>query len=448
MAIYGNDGDQRKEITDPTVPDDIRRASKAIAVLVKKNDLRQDNVNGGYTIASDSTLQKYLLSRFQKEKATTIDPEVRFTDQPDLGFGTAFVVANNILATSAHNFESRRGPEHGLDIPYHIANTYVVFGWEDGVKSFPNSQVHTIKRVLTAGDPADAETDHALFQLDTPALGAEIPRLEFVDVENDPPRRGAEIIAAGFPIGLPMKVTSGIISDPVDSWSSDIKGTLSIFVGNSGSPVFRHGAVVGIVARTPSDYYVVNGMVKANVFSTAYPTRYTPIGDLMWALPYTYQASHAQLVQLVVTVIPPPPNSSTAVLVVRCPDQNGQPQDLATIEVEAAEDPAKAKVAVHRRVNIITSVLQARMTPAEVLKLMIKVIQSPFGIVVLYSSIFQLQPPSGPTAPTQLQLQGLKINMGGSKLAGRLIRELDLEEAPETLTTQEREFTLPVDVSI
>jgi S1-C subfamily serine protease len=153
---------------------------------------------------------------------------------------TGFLVAENIIATAAHNVDKDN-----------VTALRVIFGFKmldpsTPVTRFPDEDIyHGTEIIHRVYDPANGK-DWALVKLDrnvtdrTPAV-----------LSRDKPSFAQSIYVMGHPCGLPLKVViDGISVRDVHNTSFD--ANLNIYSGNSGSPVFDSNTheVIGIVSRS------------------------------------------------------------------------------------------------------------------------------------------------------------------------------------------------------
>jgi len=213
----------------------VRRQADAVAVLVAATDLRPA-VKGFQTVAHKQTLAQ----RFD----LCPHPKQRFADDLSLGFCTAFLVGDELLATSEHCFEHIR-PE----------DTRAIF-----VHASPNQGLERDALVATEdvyeleGPRFDDDHDLVVAQL-KPSVGAKVGRTH-LDVEEavDGLSETDSVYVIGHPSGLPKIGVTAIRVRSVNELAG--VADLDTFAGNSGSPVFsvRTGRVVGVLRSGACDY--------------------------------------------------------------------------------------------------------------------------------------------------------------------------------------------------
>ncbi|KAJ7743295.1 hypothetical protein B0H14DRAFT_2637484 [Mycena olivaceomarginata] len=255
--------DDRNEVLDDAVLEAVRTTlHQSIGVLVEKDRLEPQGEQ--YIVKKDiATLAQYLVGEFPGRQVAN---DVKFQGQPILGTGTAFVVGDNIMATTGHCFDKSRTE---IFDPNRAKNFYVVFGFEvaNGVvpESFPRTHVYGIERLLVV---RNTDPDYSFFRTDRPLPPDYFPALKFLPPPgtNDPniftPTHDARFITAGFPTGLPMKAVTGTIARyEANAPLRRFFTRASVFEGCSGSPLFgllEGGAVssfvVGLVRGGTHDY--------------------------------------------------------------------------------------------------------------------------------------------------------------------------------------------------
>jgi len=155
--------------------------------------------------------------------------------------GTAFVIGRNEVVTNAHV----------------IAGATMVR---------VNGQRAQVRLV-------DSRDDLAVLSVPTGAL----PILELID----PPGRGTASAVVGFPLNGPLTITPSAFAGLISARSRDLYGgptfdrsllvlNASVQPGNSGSPVFVNGRVIGIVvsrstAQATTAYAVPSAVIRADL---------------------------------------------------------------------------------------------------------------------------------------------------------------------------------------
>jgi hypothetical protein len=111
-------------------------------VLVEKDQLE---LQGEQYVVKENIVT--LARELERGFGASLADNLKFQDQPLLGTGTAFVVGNNIMATTGHCFNNS---QTGKFDPNQAKNFYVVFGFEvangELPKGFPRTHVYGIER--------------------------------------------------------------------------------------------------------------------------------------------------------------------------------------------------------------------------------------------------------------------------------------------------------------
>jgi S1-C subfamily serine protease len=239
-TVYGIDGryDLRASDGPPTDPT-LAKLSRSVPLIVSADLL---------TRVSPVSWQ---LSTVPFRSARPLCIRERFRDQPVVGrlpldptriVCSGFLIRRRLVATAAHCLPS--GPHSSVRI---------VFGYEiaDGARArtlIPARDVYDGRPVSSSRTPGDL--DYALLRLDRD-----------VDASRDPLRLatanlkvGTEVLAVGYPEGLPQKFAPG-------AWSRDggqnfFRANLDTYGGSSGSPVVGEstGAVEGMLVRGARDF--------------------------------------------------------------------------------------------------------------------------------------------------------------------------------------------------
>lgn len=172
---------------------------------------------------------------------------------------TGFLVKDNVIATAGHCAD-----EHNLK------DLYFVFGYEmrdsdDPVTAVPKSDVYSgVEIVRRVYDPHRSGADWALVKLDRA-----VSDRDFVSLSKTGVRGGDPVYVLGHPCGLPLKY---VPDEPVQGIErAFFSAELSVYGGNSGSPVFcsKTHRVVGIVVRGDSQDFRWTG---SGWMSVRYPS--------------------------------------------------------------------------------------------------------------------------------------------------------------------------------
>lgn len=159
-----------------------------------------------------------------------------FLNEPATGRCSGFLAAPDLVVTAGHCLDT-------LDDPKRLA---FVFDYPTDTQTpIPSSKIYYLEKVLARKND-DRGLDFAVIRLNRPVedrLPAPLALEREVSV-------GSPLVLAGYPLGLPLKVTEGgkVIGFKDAHY---LRTQLQSFKGNSGSPVFnaRTGKVEGILVR-------------------------------------------------------------------------------------------------------------------------------------------------------------------------------------------------------
>ncbi|MGZ3774534.1 MAG: trypsin-like serine peptidase [Pseudobdellovibrionaceae bacterium] len=213
--------------------------------------------------AKEAELAKSVAGRFSKDhltltgdhyevNRTTLGAEkcssIRFAEQTLGPTCSGFLVSPNLLVTAAHCMTTDdKCTDNFWVFDYALKNA-----GDQSYRSVPAKNVYKCKQVVAKSYKNFGDVDYAIIQLDRPVTDRKVLQMDF---NPNSPALDADTFTAGYPSGLPLKVTlNGKIlknSNP-QSFDSD----LDIFHGNSGGPVIdrKTGLVLGIVSLTNGDY--------------------------------------------------------------------------------------------------------------------------------------------------------------------------------------------------
>lgn len=176
--------------------------------------------------------------------------EERFSDQPNPGNCSGFLVAPDLVVTAGHCIYLR-GEENG---ELGCSDYSYVFDFhkgkiEEGLIS--KDKVYSCKKVLNIKLDGASKQDFALIQLDRPVTDRAPVKFR----TEGKVEAGAPLVVIGAPSGLPTKIAGGAVVNDNDN-EVYFEANLDTFGGNSGSAVFNSdtGEVEGILVRGATDY--------------------------------------------------------------------------------------------------------------------------------------------------------------------------------------------------
>jgi len=242
-VIYGLDN--RKEIND-FEDEVIVNNSKSIAVKVANQKL----------IADDNNPELFnILNIPLKQAMPNLCESERFSDQPQLGDCSGFLISNDKILTAGHCAFSK----------FDCANYSWVFNFVDGKNTFSKDEVFKCKRIVTQKyEYSDVKVmDYAIIELDRDTKRAPLKMRKL-----GRPFLGTPLVIVGHPLGLPMKAADmATVKLPNEQEMQELFKTIKLrknyftanldsYGGNSGSPVFnkRTGKVEGILIQGADDF--------------------------------------------------------------------------------------------------------------------------------------------------------------------------------------------------
>lgn len=228
-----------------------------VAVLMDSKYLKEDQ-NGSYRLTGCSTLSERILRmNFNGDEGINLAPNQKFGTELAPGFGSSFLVGENLIITAAHCI---RDKEFRLKSESEIKNMSVVFNFHITAKSnktkFNPNDVYKIIKILryNCGNSAES-SDWALLQLDRKVVDIKPIRIDFSE-EISEKMLGENIYALGCPSGMAVKCVSLDDAKINKINPSIIISNLDVLPGNSGGPVINRltGNAIGIVVRSQISY--------------------------------------------------------------------------------------------------------------------------------------------------------------------------------------------------
>lgn len=223
-VIYGQDN--RVEAFERQ---DLRSQSNAVAAKVSRKKFNIQTLIG-YQIQSPTYSQEYRLCSGE-----------RFETQPVFADCSGFLVTPDTLMTAGHCVDDMQD----------CRDSVWVFGYEmsqgGNPREIARENVYECKSIIARSSQG---MDYAIIKLDRSTNRAPLKLAPKGHIS--PP--GTEIYMAGYPSGLPLKITDG--AQVLKNSGHILATNLDAFSGNSGSPVLnvRTNEVVGILVSGNDDY--------------------------------------------------------------------------------------------------------------------------------------------------------------------------------------------------
>ena len=171
----------------------------------------------------------------------------RFRDEPSAAFCSGTLIAPDLVLTAGHCVDSTN-----------CGSTRIVLGYRMQTASMlapiTTEQVYSCSEVLVQRFASDV--DYAILRLERPTRGVELAP---VKVGALPMTKGADLVVAGYPSGLPLKIAGGAtVLDARPKVVDFFMADLDAFPGNSGGGVYdaKSGELAGILVRGPNPGYV------------------------------------------------------------------------------------------------------------------------------------------------------------------------------------------------
>lgn len=256
-VIYGEDN--RQEVYEASAMN--QKLAASAATMIGREKLSRSSDKPGLVQVEQTTLRSWLESQFSEEKSSqlshsakmavderiTFCPTERFTEQPNAGMCSGFLVGPDLIVTAGHC----------VAIPDFCEKFDWVFDFKVDAETktagidVKEENVYTCKKVISHALSTGLGLDYALVQLDRKVKGREALSLRtsgMVAVK-------APLVVIGSPSGLPLKVSGGA-AVRTSTHPFYFAANLDTFQGNSGSAVFNAetGVVEGILVRGEEDF--------------------------------------------------------------------------------------------------------------------------------------------------------------------------------------------------
>lgn len=246
-VIYGDDN--RQEVFEATPMN--QKLAHSAATMIEKAKLSRSEDRPGLVQVNQTTLRSWLEAQFEEEgpssqKVSFCEGE-RFTEQPNAGMCSGFLVGPDLLVTAGHC----------LEVPDFCGSFDWVFDFKVDAETktagvdLKEENIYSCKKIISSALATGMGLDYALVQLDRPVSNREPLNLRTSGMVSV----GSPLVVIGSPSGLPLKVSAGA-NVRANTHAYYFASNLDTFQGNSGSAVINAetGVVEGILVRGEDDF--------------------------------------------------------------------------------------------------------------------------------------------------------------------------------------------------
>ncbi|NLE87011.1 MAG: trypsin-like peptidase domain-containing protein [Myxococcales bacterium] len=239
-VVYGND--DRVDPFDYADPVWAARAEEFSVALVDTSQVDMSDPN-------DVSLGSWTL-----EERLNVCSDERFASQPALSSCSGTLIDDDIVVTAGHCINSCNDSKFVFDYTMTSPST---------LGTITSDDVYSCVRIL-ARTQHSTGLDYAVVQLDRPVVGRTPAPVRVADTALP---IGTDLVVAGYPSRLPLKLADGATLRSNDLDLRYFVANLDTFVGNSGSGVFDQstGEFVGILVRGAQDYVADGDCNRVNV---------------------------------------------------------------------------------------------------------------------------------------------------------------------------------------
>lgn len=260
-VIYGEDN--RMEVSEASPF--LQKLAKSTATMVSEKKMIRDAAKPGIVQLEQKTLRDWLEAPAEEESQKLFTPKLhqseekgdnvalsfcdgeRFTEQPNPGMCSGFLIAPDLLVTAGHCAE----------LPTFCSEYQWVFDFQVDPATkkagldIKEENIYKCKRVVSNALNMGLGLDYGLVQLDRPVAGREPLEIR----NNSTIENFTNLVLIGSPSGLPLKVAPGATVRE-NTHPFFFKTNTDSYQGNSGSAVFnaKTGVVEGILVRGEEDF--------------------------------------------------------------------------------------------------------------------------------------------------------------------------------------------------
>ena len=260
LVIYGEDN--RKEVYEAR--ESFQLLARSTAVMIPNEKIQTHASLPGHYQFSQTTLKEWfdgnsgetpVLNLFSPMSMLSIRlpnafplcSDTRFSNQPNPGECSGFLIGPDLLMTAGHCVDSEELCEKNKWVfDYNLEKDTQRAGL-----AVRKENIYSCKKIAVSFVDEETLEDYGIVQLDRPVTGRQpvALRTESKILDNQ------SVVVIGSPSGQPIKVTDGaFVRDNTNELY--FSANLDSFQGNSGSAVFNadSGLVEGVLVRGEEDY--------------------------------------------------------------------------------------------------------------------------------------------------------------------------------------------------